>query len=172
MTMHYRVSGVWKEITDPQVRVSGVWKEINQGWVRVSGVWKQFYQRAAFEISPTSLFSIAFDPGVSSVSINFQRDGDVIAAGGTPGAGAWIDPRSSTVGDGYEIRATLNSGSSPASGTIGSWQALSSTRAWSWSRSGVGSTLANVTFEIRRASDSVVVVSQAVSVDATVSGPF
>ena len=170
MTMHVNVSGVWKEIPDPQVNVSGVWKEINEGWVNVSGVWKQFYARPAFEITPTSLFAVAFDPSSANVNINFQRDGDISALGGTPGAGAWIEPRSATIGDSYQIRATLNSGTSPASGTLNTWQALSSTRAWSWTRSGIGFTLANVTFQIRRVSDSVVVVSQAVSVLCEVNG--
>jgi hypothetical protein len=45
MTWHTKVSGAWKEITDPQVKVSGAWKEISEGHVKVSGAWKQFYSR-------------------------------------------------------------------------------------------------------------------------------
>lgn len=170
MTFHARNGGVWEEIDDPTVRVGGTYRDIDEGYVRVGGVWEQFYQRAAFDISPTFLFAIAFDPATASVNINFQRDGDISATGGTPNAAAWIEPRSATIGDDYQIRATLNSGSTSDTGSFGVWQTLSSVRAWSWSQSGGGTKLANVTFELRRVSDSVVVHSQVVTVQCDVTG--
>ena len=58
MSIHYKVSGVWKEITDPQTKVSSVWKEITEGWVRVSGVWKQFFSRGGL---PEDLIAFSTD---------------------------------------------------------------------------------------------------------------
>lgn len=52
MTMHTRVSGVWKEIQEAAYRTGGVWKSITGGWVRVTGVWKQF-----FDGNPVPVFS-------------------------------------------------------------------------------------------------------------------
>lgn len=59
MSMHTRISGIWKEITDPQVRISSIWKLIEEGWVRVSGVWKQFFSRGA--AIPVDLIVFATD---------------------------------------------------------------------------------------------------------------
>lgn len=53
MTMHVKVSGVWKEITDPRVMASSAWKNIDGGWVRVNGVWKQFYSRQTAPVIPS-----------------------------------------------------------------------------------------------------------------------
>lgn len=46
----------------------------------------------------------------------------------------WLTPQTN-IGD-YEIRATLNSGDTPTTGTIGSWEALSTTREWTLTASG------------------------------------
>lgn len=40
----------------------------------------------------------------------------------------WLNPQTN-MGE-YEIRATLNSGDTPDTGTIGSWEALSTSRQW------------------------------------------
>jgi len=46
MAGSYKVSGVWKDLTQGFVKVSGVWKEITEGYVRVGGVWKQIHASA------------------------------------------------------------------------------------------------------------------------------
>jgi hypothetical protein len=161
MTIHVNVSGVWKEITDPQVNVSGVWKNIDEAWVNVSGVWKQFYQRYALQLGVTSLGDLNLS--TASASITIQRDGDVSVTGEAsvpPDALDWIDPRNSTVGDDYEIRLTVNSGTTPAGAATGSWIALSTDRTWSITRSGDAESFSDTTLEIRKASTGEVVLTQ------------
>ena len=69
----------------------------------------------------------------------------------------------------FQCRWTTTSGTL-TSGTNGSWEALSSTRTWEKVRStGVGSSTVVGTLEIRRTSDSVVVASATVSLQATLS---
>ena len=58
----------------------------------------------------------------------------------------------------YEARMTLNSGSFD-SGTTGSWLALSTTRTWSITVSGVGYQAASCTLEIRESSGGVVLAT-------------
>lgn len=60
MSVHTKVSGIWKEVTELHVKVSDVWKGITEGWVNISGVWKQFFSSGrlpenliAFSISAT-----------------------------------------------------------------------------------------------------------------------
>ena len=80
---------------------------------------------------PTRTITTQFVSGGSgNAGVEFQSDGDIVAVSGTPSSalGDWIDPKSSAPGD-YEIRATLISGT-VTSGTIGTWQALTSNRQW------------------------------------------
>lgn len=67
----------------------------------------------------------------------------------------------------YEVRATLDSGSL-TSGTTGSWLACSTTRTWVRQRTANGTSSAQLTIEIRRVSDSVVVGTGVWTLDATV----
>lgn len=94
---------------------------------------------------------------------SLQNDGtiDLINSGGPSSGGNWVTP-AATPAALFEVRATLNSGSLDA-GTTGSWLALSTSRTWS---TGAGNT-ANLTIEIRRASDSTVLDSATIDLDAT-----
>ena len=78
-------------------------------------------------------------------SYALESDGDIMAAttGAATDVGDWITPKASAPGA-YEVRATLNSGTL-ATGTTGSWLALTSTRTWTTAVSGT----ANLTIEIR-----------------------
>lgn len=96
-----------------------------------------------------------FQVGASSTaSITFNSNGTVSSVGN---AGTyttdWIDPTSAAPDD-YEIRATISSGTM-TSGTFGSWLALTSNRTWSKTQFTVGSSSAQVLFEIRKGSGSV-----------------
>ena len=75
---------------------------------------------------------------------------------GSTASGTWATPVAAGNGDDYEIRATLNSGSTPT-GTLGTWLALTSNRQWSISSTGAaGLVTCNLTLEIRDASTLVV----------------
>ncbi len=80
--------------------------------------------------------------------------------------GDWVTPTANA--NLYEVRATLNSGA-VSSGPTGSWLALTSTRTWTVTRSVIGTSNANLTIEVRRVSDSVVVGSALVDLTAEIS---
>lgn len=94
-------------------------------------------------------------PFIATATIIYELDGTITTlrqqgADNVDTLGDWISPLSSAPGN-YEIRATLNSGSL-TSGTTGTWQALSTDRAWSVSREVSGTSSANLTIEIRSGS--------------------
>lgn len=68
----------------------------------------------------------------------------------------------------YEVRATVNSGA-VSSGTTGSWLSLSSSQSWGRTRLAIGVSTVDLTIEIRRASDGVVLDSANVVLEAEVS---
>tara|TARA_R110002060_G_scaffold66407_1_gene75228 strand:- start:255 stop:821 length:567 start_codon:yes stop_codon:yes gene_type:complete len=87
----------------------------------------------------------------TAATIWYESDGDIIANGGAYSSsdiGNWIDPKSAAPGS-YQIRATLNSGTSPSGSAVGSWMALTSTRSWILSSSAGQSKTCNLTIQIR-----------------------
>lgn len=89
-----------------------------------------------------------------------------LTSGGFVTLGSWVIPTANA--GNYEVRATLNSGSL-TSGTTGSWLALSTTRTWVRQRIAIGSSSANLTIEVRRASDGLVMASKTVDLTASVT---
>jgi len=102
---------------------------------------------------------VQLDPSISTVNVTFSNDGSYASSGNTQGfSGNWISPVSAA-GNAYEIRMTVNSGSTPTGSATASWLALGTTRTWSLSQAVVGTTTANVTVEIRKASTGTVLSS-------------
>lgn len=66
----------------------------------------------------------------------------------------------------YECRATKVSGSTPTTGTIGSWESLGSDRAWTLAVPTSGTRYSVLTIEIRAASTEVVLVTATVELTA------
>lgn len=148
MPLYVRVSGVWKEVAQPAVRVGGVWKNITDGYVRVGGVWKRFYQNLVFSLSGAGAY--VFD---SPASFSVNRNGTYTLPFGD--SANWVTPATSTIGDAYEVRAQLVSGTTPTGAALNDWLTISEARFWT-----VGITQSCVlNVEIRRAADSVVVAS-------------
>ena len=99
---------------------------------------------------------IQVDPSISYVDVTFANDGSCTGAGGFSGfSGNWITPLTAAGSD-YEVRMTVNSGSTPAGSATGSWLSLGTSRFWTFTQVIVGFTTANVTVEIRKASSGVV----------------
>ena len=110
-------------------------------------------------------------PGFSSVTVTFANDGSYTGTGNVSGfSGNWIAPLTAAGGD-YEVRMTVNSGSTPGGAATGSWLSLGTTRFWTFSQVIVGFTTSNVTVEIRKASSGVVLSDGggAFNMSATVS---
>lgn len=95
-------------------------------------------------------------PDTASAEVTFTNTGTYTGTGNIQGfSGDWIDP-TSAAGSAYEIRMTINSGSTPTGSATGIWLGLGATRTWTISQSGVGTTTSNVTIEIRKASTGIV----------------
>jgi len=95
-------------------------------------------------------------PAPVSASIQIRSTGGVFR--GLDGAYAqvdtstdWIIPNSAASGPGtYHVRATLNSSSGTATrtGTLGSWEALTSTRTWELTKTSTGTATWDLDIEI------------------------
>jgi len=93
-----------------------------------------------------------------------ESDGDIVEANHFfPSGfdlGNWTTPITGGVGSGYESRFSKNSGDNPTSGTLATWQVLSSNRSWNWTQNSAGIKAGNYTVEIRNASTLAVVASK------------
>ena len=88
-----------------------------------------------------------------TVSVTFSSSGAEITTinGSNTVEGSWVTPPN-TASD-WEIRATLSSGTTP-SGTLDTWEALTTSRVWSLSRSFPGTEESELVFEFRRVGDT------------------
>ena len=93
--------------------------------------------------------------GTATVSFSFQSNGNQssFSNGSETIHAGWVTPTNKT--DEWEIRATLASGDTPDTGNLNVWEALSTTRSWSFSQSSVGSRTCDLTFEFRPVGGSV-----------------
>lgn len=94
------------------------------------------------------LFASAGDEAV----LQFNRAGtmQMYHLAGANDTSDWVTPKTGTVGDAYEIRCTLHSGTlTGGSALTGTWLQLNSNRYWSVFRASPGTSVANVTIEIR-----------------------
>lgn len=91
-------------------------------------------------------------PGTSNAEVTFTNTGTYTGTGNIQGfSGNWITP-TSAAGSAYDIRLTVNSGSTPSGSAPNIWLSLGTTRSWNITQSGIGTTASNVTVEIRNAS--------------------
>lgn len=133
MTVHVRVSGTWREVTDPQVRVSGTWRPVQEIWTRVSGTWQQVYQRFLIAIASTlNVIDVEASPAAASASISVNTDGTVTFTGNASSASTtWGTPTGTGVGTGRYCRLIVSSGSAPTSGpAVNTWFEITTTRTW------------------------------------------
>lgn len=116
---------------------------------------------------PFGAQDVQFGPATALAAVTFESDGDVISTTsvGAVDAGDWIAPKAAAPGT-YEIMAHLESGSI-TTGTLDTWMALSSSRAWQIEQLVVGSTTAVLTISIRQG--STVLATGTVSLEATVN---
>ncbi len=95
---------------------------------------------------------LQISPGSAAAEVTFTNTGTYTGTGNIQGfSGNWITP-TSAAGSAYDIRMTVNTGSTPTGSATGIWLSLGATRSWSITQSGIGTTASNVTVEIRNAS--------------------
>jgi hypothetical protein len=91
-------------------------------------------------------------PGTAAAEVTFTNAGAYTGSGNIQGfSGNWITP-TSAAGSAYDVRMTRNSGSTPSGSATGVWLSLGTTRTWTITQPGAGTTASNVTVEIRNAS--------------------
>lgn len=104
--------------------------------------------------------------GVATANVAFNASGSQVKTeGGTPtNLGNWIQPLIGMAG--YEIRATLTSGTNPTTGTMNTWQNLGTSRLWENSQAVVGTKTSTILFEIREAASGIVRGSASFQIEA------
>jgi hypothetical protein len=106
----------------------------------------------SFTAGAVSDFGLSPFPGTANAEVTFTNTGTYTGTGNIQGfSGNWITP-TSAAGSAYDIRLTVNSGSTPSGSAPNIWISLGTTRTWTISQSGIGTTASNVTVEIRNAS--------------------
>ena len=119
----------------------------------------------SFTVGPVSDFQLS--PGSAAAEVTFTNTGTYTGTGNVQGfSGNWIAP-TSAAGSAYDIRMTVNTGSTPTGSTTGIWLSLGTTRTWTISQSGIGTTASNVTVEIRNASTLAVLSNGGGAFDMT-----
>lgn len=122
-------------------------------------------------LPPTdTVIDFSIDPDDADARFSLFLDGNYyhFGAGVNTSQGAWL---LSGVNSDYEARATTinTTGAATRTGTVGSWLVLSSDRTWRITKtSGTGLATWDLTIEIRRVSDSVVVASCTLYMEAEV----
>lgn len=102
---------------------------------------------------------------LTSTGILQERKGSTYTSHATE----WATPRNGTPGTAYEVRATVQSGTTPTGSSVGVWLALSSNREWLHQNPTSGTTRqCSLLVEIRPAGGGVVLTSATISIDATV----
>jgi hypothetical protein len=127
---------------------------------------------------PVPRVDISAGGGASDTQVNptpafasnvFENDGDVLSVNtvGPSDVGDWVSPKAAAPGA-YEIMAHQNSGAALDAGSsaLDTWLALTSTRSWFQTQTGVGNKSANLTISIRLG--STVLSSGTFTLSATV----
>ena len=116
--------------------------------------------RSTITAAALAASDLAGSTATAGIRYNPSGSYDTLSGGTAFPEGNWVSPIGAA--SQWEIRATVASGATPTSGTIGSWLPLSSSRSWSLTRSATGLIESNLTFEFRRVGGS--------SAETTVTG--
>jgi hypothetical protein len=106
----------------------------------------------------------------ASAGFTWNSEGSITPDGNASAIGAvWLTQVFAGAGSPYHIKVTVTAGTSPGTGTVGSWLACSSNRQWTWTRVIVGTTTATITIEISDDAGATTLLSKTgIPVDLTV----
>lgn len=147
------VGGTWKTINNAQINVGGTWKTPSSIKINVGGTWKQVWPNQVqlynasytqFNISPTDSYA-----GYRLTSAGDIHKCEATSATFTDTGLNWLNS-----GSGYYVRVTVVGDTLTSSSGTGTWLALSTTRTWYYSVTGVSGLLAG-TLTVEIADDSV-----------------
>ncbi len=150
----------------------GTTRLIQRGFVIDSGgTARQIHTNDVVSLIGGTYGEVAPSPGTASGFYRLTSGGKEEGgnSGGTDSSTDWVVPNGSA--GNYEVRATVDSGSlDGSSSATGSWLALTSTRTWNVACIALdpfgAQQSATLTIEVRRASDSTIVATTSVSLDA------
>jgi hypothetical protein len=133
-----RSGGAWTYLYTPKHRQSAAWQlDIGEIKRRESGIWVTYWPPGAgggqsTVVSFNGGSIIAFSLTTATAGVTFRDDGTVVQDknGNTSVLENWAAPTQSGLGSSYEVRATLQSGTTP-SGTLGTWLSISTNPTWS-----------------------------------------
>jgi hypothetical protein len=158
-------AGTWKDAI-PYVNDAGTWKPVVEAWVNDAGTWKLSFASAVTIFVPSgSGLTSTSSPTTAICAATFDNSGAYTIDGG--GGGSWMVGLGGVASD-YEIMWTNTSGTL-STGTAGVWLNLGTTRIFDVQRTTVGGKSCTGTVQIRRASDSVVLASGSITIQASVS---
>lgn len=171
MPVYVNDNGTLRQIQRAFVNDNGTLREITEIAVNDNGTLREVFLTQV-ELAASYDYSQAVDnPTDASAGFRLASTGDILGAETSNISPSFLidegDWLVSGAASDYEVRATLDSGAL-TSGTTGSWLALSTTRTWYCAQGGIGTKTADLTIEIRRASDSVVIATATVSLRAEV----
>ena len=164
--LHTKVGAAWKRVETLHTKVGAAWKAVDAGYIKIGSVWKQFYT------------SVVCTAGTSTIpDINDNQPGGTTARAGArwgsdlnvytrDGSLGWTDTGNNWNGScpntEYEGRWSLNTGDAPSSsaGTNGTWHTMTSDVMVGYDTPADDIIYdGNFTFELRRLSDSVVILT-------------
>lgn len=126
-------------------------------------------------LTNTSASKTSGDPTDARAGFRLNTSGDAQKGTGTTSVtysnitGEWLVSGFSA--SDFECRATVQSGDNPTTGTLNTWEALSSTRTWEQIQTSVGSRSGVLLIEIREAATGYVHASASVTLSVTVNSP-
>lgn len=128
-----------------------------------------FYSTSVGAVDMDGSYTIGdVDTPTATVALTAYRNGDLVGTGDSVSfSDTWIASGGSTIGDYYQVRLTVLSGTSPTSGSaVNSWLDLSSDQVWALSRSTSGTSTGTWSIEIRSKATTTLLDSAEVAVSA------
>lgn len=159
--LHFRDGSAWRKAKEVHFHDGSVWRKAKEVWVHDGTAWRKSFTAA--QVVTADWAGLTFEqttvsPTVSISYAEFQTNGQVFNADGL--VGKWHDPVTGSIGSSYWIRATKTSGDLP-DGTLGTWLSLATARAWSFTRSTVGTSSCELSVQISSDSSGTVIVGSA-----------
>ena len=161
MTLKRKAAGAWTNIaTTVKRNAAGSWVQVGLVKRRLSGAWVTIWSAAAItdqyitSVGPTG-------PRTAGYRLNTSGIAESLVQAAYSTIETW---RVVGAGSDYEVRATLVTGDALTSGTVGTWQALSSSQEWqisAWKPSKMSELLIEI-----RTTAGVVVDSATVTLEA------
>jgi len=174
MSVFHGIGGAWRPAASYWIGSGRAWRSVLARWVGVDGVWELKFSTAALVLVSAYVRATCPTPGTATAKWSIRSDGKVLAEWTNQtfldslfGAD-WLTPVAGM--DGYEVRATKQSGNgTPTGSALGAWLNLGTTRSWELSTS-VADVVSScvLTVELRKVGDTSARVSQPITLSASV----